>query len=370
LTTPAATAPGMVTLLLATRTALEEAGYDHGPLSVIAKLKRQGLVPPSRATVARIFLRAGAVIPEPRKRPRTSYQRFTYPQPNACWQIDSTEWPLACGTKVAIFQLVDDHSRLAVASLVAPGETSKAAIAVVTIGIERHGAPQKFLSDNGAALNPTRRGQRGALVEFLKAIGVEPITGKPFKPTTQGKNERFHQTLHRYLRRQQPAESMIALQAQVDTFDKYYNTERVHQALPAGQTPQEAWNATPKTPAPTPPNPKPAPGSDWKSTSRVVNDHGTATVLGTHFRMGKDHIGSTVHILYDEFDIIFFDAHGVEIISHLRPPKGTAYVGNGKPAGIMADPAAAVRKRKARPVKAATPTSETSTAQQQVSTSL
>jgi len=80
---------------------------------------------------------------------------------------------------------------------------------------------------------------------------------------------------------------------------------------------------------------------------------GNATVLGTNFRMGKDYIGSTVHILYDDAEILFFDSRGAEIISHPRPPKGTRYVGNGKPAGIMADPSAAVRKRKVRPVKAA-----------------
>lgn len=101
-------------------------------------------------------------------------------------------WQLADRTKVAVFQLIDDHSRPALASLVAGGETSAAAITVVALAIERHGVPQKFLSENGAALNPTRRGRTGALAEFLKAKGVQPITGKP---TTQGKNERFIRSL-------------------------------------------------------------------------------------------------------------------------------------------------------------------------------
>ena len=224
----------------------------------------------------------------------------------ACWQIDSTEWPLAPGKTVAVFQLVDDHSRLALASLVAAGETSDAAIAIVALAIERHGVPQKFLSDNGAPLNPTRRGRRGALVEFLKARGVEPITGKPYKPTTQGKNERFHQTLHRYLHRQPPAESMAVLQSQINVFDRYYNTERVHQSLPPNLTPQEAWEATPKAPEPSPPAPA-ATGTGRQSTKRIVGAMGNATVLGTKFMMGKDYIGSTVHILYDDVEILFFD---------------------------------------------------------------
>lgn len=358
LTQPGATSASMVELLLGTRVELENAGYDHGPKSVIAKLRRQGFKPPSRATVARIFSRAGVVVPEPRKKPRSAYIRFTYPQPNACWQIDSTEWTLADGTKVAIFQLIDDHSRLALASLAAPGETSEAAIRVVATAIERHGVPQRFLSDNGAALNPTRRGRRGALVDFLKAQGVEPITGKPYKPTTQGKNERFHQTLHKYLHRQPPATSLAVLQAQIDAFDHYYNTEREHQSLEPGTTPQEAWNATPKAPTPEPPGPENPTGSTRTSTQRKVQPDGNVTVLGTHFRMGKDYIGTTVNILHDNEHIMFFDALGTEIISHPTPPKGQRYVGNGKPAGFRANPAAAARKRNARPTQD-TPTATT-----------
>ena len=93
-----------------------------------------------------------------------------------------------------IFQLIDDHSRLAVASHVAWGETSEATIAVVTKGIQAQGVPPRLPSDNGAALNPSLRGVLRQLVAYLRSLGVEPITGKPYKPTTQGKNERFKET--------------------------------------------------------------------------------------------------------------------------------------------------------------------------------
>lgn len=105
-------APGMVDSCWGVRAVLQKAGLDYGPLSVISKLTRQGFIPPSRATMVRIFSRAGVVVPEPRKKPRSAYKSFVYLQPNACWQIDSTEWPLADGTKVAISQLIDCHSRL------------------------------------------------------------------------------------------------------------------------------------------------------------------------------------------------------------------------------------------------------------------
>jgi putative transposase len=87
-------------------------------------------------------------------------------------------------------------------------------------------------------------------------LGVEAITGKPYKPTTQGKNERFHQTLFRYLDKQPFADTHDELQTQVGSFDHVYNTERPHQALPGRVTPLTAWEATPRA---DPPRPKPNP---------------------------------------------------------------------------------------------------------------
>lgn len=115
-----------------------------------------GLTPPSRATLARAFAAAGVSKAEPRKRPRAANRRFVYPAPTCCWQIDAFAWSLADGTPVAIHQVIDDHSRMAVATLVADGETAKAAVQVVSSAVRRWGVPQRLLSDNGLAFNPTR----------------------------------------------------------------------------------------------------------------------------------------------------------------------------------------------------------------------
>ena len=191
------------------RAALEQSGLDHGPISVHEKMRTLGMTPvPSTASLSRIFRDAGVARAEPRKKPRASFRRFVYPAPNACWQLDGTEYVLTGGRKCVIFQLIDDHARYAVASYVAWGETSEGAIAVVRKGITAHGVPQRLLSDNGAALNPSRRGVVGQLVTYVESLGVEAITGKPYKPTTQGKNERFHQTLFRFLDKQPLAGSL------------------------------------------------------------------------------------------------------------------------------------------------------------------
>jgi putative transposase len=332
---PAAVGKGTIELALAIRAELQGNGLDYGPLSVASKMRRRGLVPPSRATLARIFSRAGVVKAEPRKKPRSAYQRFVYPAPNCMWQIDATEWLLTNGRKVVIFQILDDHSRRALASLVAKGETAEAALQVVNTAICRHGVPQKFLSDNGAAFNSERRGFKTQLVTYLRSLGVDPITGKPGKPTTQGKNERSHQGLHQYLRAHETAATMDDLQALVDTYDAYYNNEREHQALAPGLTPREAWDATPAAPSPEPPASEPLIDLQH-TTSRIARLKGCVHFEGVRYALGKRFTGQTFHIISNSVSVSFYDALGTEIATHQRPPKGVLRVGNDEPRGFMA----------------------------------
>ncbi|SDH67531.1 DDE-type integrase/transposase/recombinase, partial [Pseudonocardia oroxyli] len=197
---------------VAVRAALEASGLDHGPISVHDKMHAMGLSSvPSTASLARIFRETGVARREPRKKPRSAWRRFVYPAPNACRQLDATEYVLTGGRRCVILQLIDDHSRYAVASHAARGETAHDTITVFDKAVAAHGVPQRLLSDNGAALNPTRRGLVGQLVAHVAGLGTEAITGKPHKPTTQGKNERLHQTLFRYLDKQPLAHTLAQL---------------------------------------------------------------------------------------------------------------------------------------------------------------
>ncbi|MBJ7605249.1 MAG: hypothetical protein JF885_02890 [Candidatus Dormibacteraeota bacterium] len=71
---------------------------------------------PSVATIWRVLSRNGPVIPQPHKRPKSSFLRFEADLPNQLWQGDLTLWVLADGTQVEILNLIDDHSRLLLAS--------------------------------------------------------------------------------------------------------------------------------------------------------------------------------------------------------------------------------------------------------------
>jgi transposase InsO family protein len=321
------------TAAVGVRAALEQSGLDHGPISVHEKMKLLGMEPvPAVSSLARIFRDAGVARVEPKKKPRASYRRFVYPAPNACWQLDGTEYVLTGGRKCVIFQLIDDHSRLAIASHVAWGETSAGAIAVVSKGIDAHGVPQRLLSDNGAALNPSRRGVLGQLVAYVTSLGVQPITGKPYKPTTQGKNERFHQTLFRWLDKQPLAGSIEELQEQVDRFDEIYNTERPHQGLPGRITPAQAWEATPKAEAPRPAARNASLLPDDVRLTRI-RDNGTVFARGTRFHVNRTLFGDVVSLVETEAALQVFDESGTLLIEHTWPKPGTKYVGSGRPRG-------------------------------------
>ena len=344
------------TQALGVRAALESSGLDHGPVSVHDKMLALGLDPvPSVASLARIFREMGVARLEPRKKPRSAWRRFVYPAPNACWQIDATEYVLTGGRTCVIFQLIDDHSRYALASHVAWTETAEAAVAVAKKAIAAHGVPQRLLSDNGAALNPSRRGWTGQLTAYLAKLGVESITGRPYKPTTQGKNERFHQTLFRWLDKQPLAGSLAELQAQVEAFDHIYNTERPHQGLPGRITPAQAWEATPKTDPPRPQPPTstavvpgeetaaPPPRPTWRDTPGEhllkVRADSTVVVHRVIYKIDAHHKGHQIHISHDTEKISFYDTTtGELLLEHPIPAPGTKYVGDGTRPGRPRNP--------------------------------
>ena len=79
----------------------------------------------------------------------------------------------------------------------------------------------------------------------LLSLGISSKHGRPYHPQTQGKVERFHQTMKKYLAKQEPATTKKQLQAQLNRFVAYYNQVRPHRSLQR-RTPLEAFNAREK----------------------------------------------------------------------------------------------------------------------------
>ena len=305
LTNPATTSPGMDEAIVRARKELDDQGDYNGAISIGWRLEDTGVVPPSRATIHRVLVRRGQVVPQPRKRPRAAnHRRFEAPRPNAMWQLDGFEHRLADGRTVVVLQLIDDHSRLALASRAAPSENGRDAWAVFTTAAARWGLPRALLTDNGSAFNGHRRGYTTELETRLRALGVTPITCSVGHPQTCGKDERAHATLQRWLTKHAPAEDLEQLQTQLDAYDTRFNNRR-HQGI-GGLTPRQRWDLADKVGTDGRPIPPPP-----EITHRTVSAGGGIGVDGHEIGLGRRHHGAqaTVFRTGDHVTVFIGSAH-------------------------------------------------------------
>lgn len=197
---------------------------------------------PSPATIARILCAAGVVDNNPRKRPRSALIRFSRPYAMQLWQLDAFSYRLAGGGTITIYHVVDDATRYDVGTYcAADSENSTDACRCLARAFDTYGVPQQLLTDNGTAFNQSRRGRVTIVQRFAADRGCQAIAGRVDHPQTQGKTERCHQTLKRFLDAHQPR-SLAQARRWVEDFRYRYNHKRRHQSL-NGTTPQQAWDS-------------------------------------------------------------------------------------------------------------------------------
>lgn len=231
LSSPTAIGPKIENEIVLLRKQLAEEGFDAGAQTIQVHLARRFGSTPSQSTIVRVLRRRGFITPEPRKRPRSSYIRFAADLPNECWQANMTHYTLRNGRGVEIVNVLDDHSRLCVASRAVPVARATDVVEFFQAARAVYGTPAALLSDNGAIFTASYRHGKVALETELERLGVTFKHSRPYHPQTCGKVERFHQTMKKFLARQDPARSLATLQAQLDRFVAYYNDERPHRAL-------------------------------------------------------------------------------------------------------------------------------------------
>ncbi len=185
--------------IVALRTELTAQGLDAGPVTIVWHLEREGLRVPSDSTIRRVLHAAGLVVPEPRKRPRSSWHRFEATMPNELWQSDVTHWRLADGSEVEICSWLDDHARYLLDCTAFRHVDGDDVVASFCAAGEAHGWPAATLTDNAAVYTSRFTGGRNAFEYLLAYLGIQQKNGAPGHPQTQGKIERFHQTLKRWL---------------------------------------------------------------------------------------------------------------------------------------------------------------------------
>ena len=162
--------------------------------------------------------------------------------------------------------------------------TAAAIFDTLTAAANERGWPQRTLCDNAKAHH--------ALDESFAALGIETRHPRPYHPQTCGKVERFHQTQQRWLDAQPAADTIDALQIDLDRFRDVYNHERPHRSI-SRRTPADVWHITPKTGPATE-----ALGTPTETRQLRVAANG---IVGWGHRyqinIGKDHAGATATVI-------------------------------------------------------------------------
>jgi putative transposase len=151
--------------------------------------------------------------------------------PNQLWQTDFTYLKVTGWGWYYLSTVLDDFSRFIVAwklcaTMRATDVTETLDLALAASGLDQVTIVHRprLLTDNGASYIA------GDLAEWLDGRGIEHIRGAPYHPQTQGKIERWHQTLkNRVLLENYYLPG--ALEAEVGAFVEHYNHARYHESL-------------------------------------------------------------------------------------------------------------------------------------------
>lgn len=314
----AATPPVVRDRIVALRQSLTAEGLDAGPVTIAWYLEQEDHRPPSTSTILRVLHSAGLVTPEPRKRPRSSFTRFEAAQPNETWQSDFTHWRLADGTDVEVLNWLDDHSRFLLSCTAHTPVTVDDVLSTFLAATQTHGVPASTLTDNGMVYTVRlagigRAGGRNAFEHVLPMLGVTQKNGSPAHPQTQGKVERFHQTLKRFLAARAPARSLLELQHQLDQLREHYNEHRPHRARQR-TTPGSSYRATPKA---LPAHPRPA--NAFRLRYDRVDATGAISLRHAghmrHAHIGRNHAGARILAIIDDHTVTITRIDTAEIIS-------------------------------------------------------
>jgi transposase InsO family protein len=235
---PNAVPAEVVDLILELREKLSATGLDAGPETIRWHLKHHHAIEVGRTTISRYLQAHGLVVPEPKKKPKSSYIRFQAAMPNETWQSDFTHYRLTRpdgrpGADCEILTWLDDCSRYALSVTAHHRVTGTIVLSTFRETLAEHGIPASTLTDNGMVFT-TRlsQGKKGAgtrngFETELRRLNIVQKNGRPNHPTTQGKVERFQQTMKKWLRAQPDQPTTIDdLQALLDAFVEEYNDHR------------------------------------------------------------------------------------------------------------------------------------------------
>ena len=152
-------------------------------------------------------------------------------RPNQLWQTDFTYLKVIGWGWFYLSTILDDFSRYIIAWKLCTTMKAGDVTDTLDLALQASGCDQatvlhkpRLLSDNGASYIS------GELAEWLEDRQMDHIRGAPYHPQTQGKIERWHQTLKNRILLENyylPGD----LRQKIDAFVEHYNHRRYHESL-------------------------------------------------------------------------------------------------------------------------------------------
>ena len=185
---------------------------------------------PSASTITAILHRHQRIDARERSKHRP-WERFERAAPNELWQMDFKGW-FPTGTAAChALTVLDDHSRFSIALRACANETTETVQGELERGFDRYGLPWRMTMDNGAPWGYDGSDRLTRLTVWLIRIGIRVSHSRPYHPQTQGKDERFHETLNYELLRYVSYRDIAEAQRGFDRWRDRYNFERPHESL-------------------------------------------------------------------------------------------------------------------------------------------
>jgi putative transposase len=185
----------------------------------------------SESTVYRILRREGLVKRQETGMPAAKEYHTKTTGPHQMWATDASYFKVAGWGYYYLVTVMDDYSRFILGWKLQKDMSADSLIEVVQQAVDATGNTlvpvedrTRLLSDNGAGYISR------AFRDYLSLVGIRHILAAPFHPQTNGKVERYQQSLKRVVN-QLPYDLPSQLEKAIAEFVEYYNHHRYHKAL-------------------------------------------------------------------------------------------------------------------------------------------
>ena len=185
----------------------------------------------SESTVYRILRREGLVKRQETQPAADKEYHTKTTRPHQMWATDASYFRVVGWGYYYLVTVMDDYSRFILGWKLQKDMSANSLIEVVQKAVDTTGMTDvpiedrtKLLSDNGAGYVSR------AFRDYLNLVGIGHILAAPYHPQTNGKVERYQQSLKKEVN-QLPYEIPSQLEQAIADFVEYYNYRRYHKAL-------------------------------------------------------------------------------------------------------------------------------------------